>query len=76
MSSMDAVLAIDGLRRLRVKRLDHTPLYWRMWELRDNLSIQDAAYVALAELLGAPLITSDVRLTNAPGTKCEFELIS
>ncbi len=32
----------------------------------------DACYVALAELLGAPLVTLDRRLTRAPGPRCVF----
>ena len=43
-----------------------------MWELRGNLTAYDAAYVALAELLGAPLVTLDTRLARAPGTRCEI----
>ena len=43
----------------------------RMWELRDNLSGYDAAYVAAAEHLEAPLVTTDKRLAAAPGLRCE-----
>jgi predicted nucleic acid-binding protein len=44
----------------------------RIWELRRTLSSYDAAYVALAERIGAPLATLDVRLTRAPGPVCQF----
>jgi predicted nucleic acid-binding protein len=44
----------------------------RVWELRHNVTIYDASYVALAELLDAPLLTIDERLTRAPGPRCEF----
>jgi predicted nucleic acid-binding protein len=44
----------------------------RTWELAQNLSIYDAAYVALAELLDAPLLTLDQRLARAPGIRCEI----
>jgi predicted nucleic acid-binding protein len=44
----------------------------RAWELRMNLSIYDATYVALAELTGLTLITLDERLAKAPGTKCRI----
>ena len=40
------------------------------WELRHNLSIYDAAYVALAEVAGLTLVTLDKRLARAPGTTC------
>lgn len=44
----------------------------RAWELRLNLSIYDATYVALAEITGLTLITLDKRLAKAPGTKCRI----
>ncbi len=46
-----------------------------MWELRDNLTRYDAAYVALAELTGAVLVTGDERVTAAPGARCEIQII-
>jgi predicted nucleic acid-binding protein len=42
----------------------------RAWELRSNLSSYDAAYVALAEILAAPLVTLDRRISRAPGVTC------
>jgi predicted nucleic acid-binding protein len=47
-----------------------------MWELRDNLTPYDAAYVALAELTGAILVTGDERITAAPGTRCDIRTIT
>lgn len=44
----------------------------RIWQLRHNLTAYDAAYVALAELIDAPLLTLDARLIAAPGTRCRF----
>jgi predicted nucleic acid-binding protein len=44
----------------------------RAWELRMNLSIYDATYVALAEITNLTLITLDKRLAKAPGTKCRI----
>jgi predicted nucleic acid-binding protein len=52
--------------------LPHAPLLQRVWELRNNLTSYDAAYVALAETLGAPLATLDKRLFEAPGPTCPF----
>lgn len=46
----------------------------RAWELRGNLSSYDAAYVALAERLGAVLVTGDARIAGAPGLRCPVEV--
>ena len=47
----------------------------RIWALKQNLSAYDAAYVALAEALDAPLLTLDARLAAAPGHQAEIHLI-
>jgi predicted nucleic acid-binding protein len=47
----------------------------RCWELRDNLTIYDAAYVALAEALQASLLTGDKRLATATGPRCHIEVL-
>ena len=70
-----ARLALTDLVELPLHRAPHRPLLPRCWELRDNLTVYDAAYVALAELLGAVLVTADARLAGAPGVRCEVELI-
>ncbi|MFP5322101.1 MAG: type II toxin-antitoxin system VapC family toxin [Acidimicrobiia bacterium] len=69
-------LAMDDLRSLRLQRTGHGPLLARCWELRANLTVYDATYVALAEAIPAPLLTADSRLAAAPGLRCEVELIS
>ncbi len=71
-----AIQALAGLALMPIARVSHTPLLSRIWELRDKLTPYDAAYVALAEVLGAPLLTSDARLARAPGVACEVVLIS
>lgn len=48
----------------------------RAWELRDNATPYDAVYVALAELLGCPLLTGDQRLARAPGIRCPVEVLT
>ena len=48
----------------------------RVWQLKANLSSYDAAYVALAELTSATLITRDARLARAPGIRCAVEVFS
>jgi len=67
----DAVRALRQFRLLEIQRFDHEPLLPRIWELRHNLTAYDAAYIALAEVVGAPLFTSDRRIANAPGHHAE-----
>ncbi len=43
-------------------------------QLRDNLTIYDAAYVALAEAMSATLLTGDQKLARAPGPQCHIEV--
>ena len=71
-----ASLAIADLRALRIERVPHGQLLDRCWQLRENITVYDALYVALAELAGAVLLTADARLATAPGPRCEFEVIS
>jgi predicted nucleic acid-binding protein len=61
-----AELALLDLADVRLERWPHRALLPRIWELRGNLTAYDAAYVALAEALGAPLLTRDRRLAAAP----------
>ncbi len=62
--------ALVHLARAPVLRYPHLPLVPRSWELKDNLTTYDAAYVALAELLDATLVTSDAGVATAPGVRC------
>lgn len=71
-----AQLALVDLTDLPLERAPHRPLLRRCWELRENLTPYDAAYVALAEALGAVLITADTRLAAAPGLRCEVSVLS
>ena len=70
-----AGLALDDLAALPARRAPHRPLLPRCWELRDNLTIYDAAYVALAEAMHATLLTADRRLARAPGPRCPIEIL-
>lgn len=70
-----AALAVQDLLDLPMRRAPHQPLLPRIWELRDNLTAYDAAYVALAEALAAPLLTADLRIANATGPRCQVELL-
>lgn len=69
-------LAIGDLSDLPVQYIPHNALLRRCWELRDNLTAYDAAYVAVAEQFDAPLVTADAKLTAAPGARCEIELLT
>ncbi|HWE83855.1 MAG TPA: type II toxin-antitoxin system VapC family toxin [Terracidiphilus sp.] len=66
--------AIDDLAALRITRYAPVLLLERSWRLRQNLSAYDAAYVALAEGLQAPLITRDRRIAAAPGHSAAVEV--
>jgi predicted nucleic acid-binding protein len=67
-----ATLAYDDLLSLRVELFPYEPFASRVWELRANVTAHDAWYVALAESLGAPLATVDLRLAKAAGPHCAF----
>ena len=67
--------ALADLVVLPLERYPHVALLPRVWELRDNLTPYDAAYVALAEALGAVLVTADARLAGAPGPCCAIEVL-
>ena len=73
-SAQRAEEAIQDLLDLRVTRYPHFLLLPRIWQLRDNLSTYDAAYVVLAEELDATFITRDARLASAPGHTAQVEL--
>ena len=68
--------ALVDLEAIRLDRVSHLTLLRRCWELRDNLTVYDAAYVALAERLAAILVTADGHLAEAPGSRCDIELIA
>ncbi len=70
-----ANLALGDLAAAPVRRASHLPLLRRCWELRENLTVYDAAYVALAEALRVTLLTADTRLSRAPGPRCTIEVI-
>jgi predicted nucleic acid-binding protein len=75
MDARRAGLALADLAALPLRRTPHRPLLARCWELRDNLTIYDASYVALAEVLGVTLLTADGRLARATGPRCTIEVL-
>jgi predicted nucleic acid-binding protein len=68
--------ALDDLAALPLRRVSHLALLPRVWELRDNLTAYNAAYVALAEALDALLLTADGAMKKASGTRCEVEVLA
>lgn len=67
--------ALADLSDFAIKRASHRPLLARCWDLRTNMTIYDAAYVALAEGLGTVLLTADSRLARSAGARCPVELL-
>ena len=67
--------ALEDLGDMPLSRYPHDFLLPRIWELRAKLTAYDAAYVALAELLDAPLLTCDAKIASAPGHQAHVEVI-
>src|SRR3954447_24927572 len=74
LSSKRALEAIEDMTALRITRYAPVLLVHRIWQLRQNLNAYDAAYVALAEKLRAPLITRDQRIAASPGHTAAVEV--
>ena len=68
-------IALQDLSDLPIHRYPHEVLLPRIWELRHNDTAYDAAYLALAEALPAPLLTRDARLASVPGHAVSVELM-
>ncbi len=68
--------AVNELGELALVRHRHVALRRRAWELRDRCSAYDACYVALAETLGAQLLTTDARLGRAAQGLVEVRAMS
>jgi len=67
--------ALTDLADLEIFRYPHDLFLSRIWELRHNVTAYDAAYLALAESLPAPLITCDARLATTLGHRATVELV-
>ncbi len=67
--------AVEDLADITVTRYPHTELLPRIWALRANLTAYDAAYLALAGLLGTRLVTGDRKVARLPGVRCRAEVL-
>jgi predicted nucleic acid-binding protein len=65
---------LETWRTFPVHRHSHELLARRIWDLRTSLTAYDAAYVALSELMNAPLITTDTKLARAHGHRARIEV--
>lgn len=72
LDATSARLAHQDLLDLAVQRWPYPALADRAWKLRATLTVYDAAYAALAELLDAPLVTLDARISRAIGPRCNI----
>ena len=72
----EAEQALADFLALELVRHPHDLLVDRIWALRANITPYDASYIALAEALGAPVVTCDRKLAHAPGHHALVELIS
>jgi len=66
--------ALEDFSDLHLHRYSHDFLLPRVWVLRATLTAYDAVYVALAEILDAPLLTCDSRIASAPGHHATIEV--
>jgi len=66
--------ALLDMASLEIHRHSHSVMLSRIWDLRHNFTAYDAAYVVLAEVLEAPLLTCDRGMSMAPGTAVKIEL--
>ncbi len=76
LASAQGAAALTLLEAFPLRRHPHEPLLARMWSLRANVTAYDAAYVALAEAIGAVLVTCDARLGLAPGLRASVEVVT
>jgi predicted nucleic acid-binding protein len=67
---------VGDLMDLPLVRYPALPFLPRVYELRANVSADDAVYVALAEFLECALLTADRRLAAAPGPRCTFTVLA
>ena len=68
--------ALSDFSDLDIARYPHEDLLRRIWALRKSVTAYDAAYLALSEALGAPLLTADAKLTRSVGHRARVEVVA
>lgn len=68
--------AMSSLATAELTACPTAPLLSRIAELAANTTVYDAAYIALAEALSAPIVTTDVKLSRVPGLRCEVRVVT
>jgi predicted nucleic acid-binding protein len=68
-------ITLRYLTDMSIIRHSHSVLLERIWHLRESLTAYDAAYIALAEVLDAPLLTCDRKLAGAANHRARVELV-
>jgi predicted nucleic acid-binding protein len=76
LSGRHALEALDRWRLIGLRRYFTEPVIGRVWQLRQNLTPYDAAYVALAESLDCSLLTADRGHVGAAGVRCPIIFVS
>lgn len=76
LSSERGLAALDDLADLAAERYAHEGLLPLVWRLRADITAYDAVYVALAQTLGASLLTLDGKLAAAAARHCDVDLIA
>ena len=75
LSAVRASTALSSVMTMRAIQYPFEPFARRAWELRNTITVYDAWYVALAEQLGAELVTLDKRLADAQGPRCPIRCL-
>jgi predicted nucleic acid-binding protein len=67
--------AMEDFQSMRIFRYPHQVFWKRIWELRNNMTAYDAAYIAVAETISAPLLTTDKRLASTQNHSAKIEFL-
>lgn len=74
-SAEQAGSMLDNFLSLPIRRYDHPALLRRAFQLRQNTTICDGLYLALAEATSSPLLTGDAALGRVPGCQAVVEVL-